>query len=258
VFTGVAPVGATCRSYDWVIIGGMLRINEIEILDKHGVPDDLVQRAYRDLARIHRCLGDTRFIIRAICRDALPVRRVLDVGCGTGAVVNHVRRRLGVEAIGVDLHLHRSIAAPVPIFQADAVRDPLPFADVAFCMHLCHHLCEDDLVRIIGNVGRYCRRFILLDLVRHPLPLALFRLFVSPFVCPIVTEDGQRSIRRSYTPAELRGITTLALAGTAASFRHSVAPLYARQVIDISYADSRSAESTAMRRSGYESASRAS
>jgi len=215
----------------------MVRIDEVEILDKDGIPDDLVQRAYRDLARIHRCLGDTRFMIRAICRDTLPVRRVLDVGCGTGAVVDHVRRRLGVEAIGVDLNPHRSIPAPVPILQADAVRDPLPFADVAFCMHLGHHLCESDLVRLIGIVGRYCRRFLMLDLVRHPLPLALFRLFVTPFVCPIVTEDGQRSIRRSYTPAELRGIAASALTGTAASFRHSVAPLYARQVIDISYAD---------------------
>ena len=217
----------------------MVRIDQIETLDKDGLSDDLVQRAYRDLARIHRCLGDTRFIIRAICRDALPVRRVLDVGCGTGAVVDYVRRMLGVEAIGVDVNPHRSIAAPVPIFQADAVCDPLPFADVAFCMHVGHHLCEDDLQRLIANVGRYCRRFILLDLVRHPLPLALFRLFVAPFVCPIVTEDGQRSIRRSYTPAEFRGIATSALAGTAASFRHSVAPLYARQVIDISYANSR-------------------
>jgi hypothetical protein len=86
-------------------------------------------------------------------------------------------------------------------------------------------------------VGRFCRRFIVLDLVRHPLPLALFRLFIAPFVCPIDAEDGQRSIRRSFTPVELDSITTCALAGTGSTFQLSVAPFHARQVIDISYAN---------------------
>src|SRR5207247_859074 len=121
--------------------------------------------------------------------------------------------------------------------EADALHDPLPSADVAFSMHLGHHLNEPDLVSLIRNVGRFCRRFILLDLVRHSLPLVMFRLFIAPFVCRIDAEDGQRSIRRSYTPIELRRITKSALAGSASGFRLSVAPFYIRQVIDISYAN---------------------
>ena len=104
----------------------MVRIDELETLDKHGLSDDLVQRAYRDLARIHRCLGDTRFIVRAICRDVLPVRRVLDVGCGTGAVVDYVRRMLGVEAIGVDVNPHRSIAGGSSSSTWSGIRSRLP------------------------------------------------------------------------------------------------------------------------------------
>jgi SAM-dependent methyltransferase len=215
----------------------MIRKNETEILDRNGVPDELVARAYRDLARIHRWLGDTNAIVRAISQDPLPVRRILDVGCATGLVLHEVQRRLGVDVIGVDINPHPCIAAPVPILQADARCDPLPVADVAFSMHLGHHLRERDLARLIRNVGRFCRRFILLDLVRHPLPLALFRLFVAPLVCPIDAADGQRSIRRSFTSVELRGITASALAGTGGSFRLSVAPLHTRQVIDISYAN---------------------
>jgi 2-polyprenyl-3-methyl-5-hydroxy-6-metoxy-1,4-benzoquinol methylase len=212
------------------------RENETEILDADGVPDELVERAYRDLARIHCWLGDTQFVIRAIRRDPMPVRRILDVGCATGLVLENIRRKLGVEAFGVDLKPQRRIRAATQIFQADAVRDSLPSADVAFCMHLGHHLSEDDLVSLIRNVGKFCRRFIIVDLVRHPLPLALFRLFVAPFVCRIVVVDGQKSIRRSYTPAELRRIAGSALAGAGGTFRQSVAPLYARQVIDIFYA----------------------
>lgn len=211
------------------------RENQIEILEQEGVPEELVRRAYRDIARIHNWLGDTAYIVRAIAHDPLPVHRVLDVGCGTGLVLATVERKLRVNVIGAELHPYPSISAPVPIVQADALLDRLPSADVAFCMHLGHHLAECDLIRLIRNVGRYCRRFILLDLVRHPLPLALFRLFVAPFVCPIDAEDGQRSIRRSYTAEELRRITTSALEGTRSSFRVSVAPCYARQIVDISY-----------------------
>ena len=182
-------------------------------------------------------MGDTNFIVRAIRRDPLPVRRVLDVGCATGLVRKRWDTSSDVDVVGVDINPHPNIAAPVPILQADARRDPLPRADVAFSMHLGHHLRERDLVDLIRNVGRFCRRFILLDLVRHPLPLALFRLFVAPLICAIDAEDGQRSIRRSFTPVELRELTSSALAGTAGTFRLSVAPLHARQVMDICYAN---------------------
>jgi SAM-dependent methyltransferase len=213
----------------------MTREIETEILEKNGVPDALVERAYRDLARIHHWMGDTRCIVRAIRQDPLPVRRILDVGCATGLVVHEVGRRLGVEVVGADINPHAAIAAAVPIVRTDASRDPLPCADVAFSMHLGHHLSEGDLAALIRNVGRFCRRFILLDLVRHPLPLALFRLFMAPVVCPIDAADGQRSIRRAYTPVELTKITASALAGTSGRFRLSVAPFYVRQVLDISY-----------------------
>jgi SAM-dependent methyltransferase len=213
----------------------VLRADETEILDQAEVPAALAMRAYRDLARIHRLLGDTGWVIRAIRRDPLPVRRVLDVGCATGSVLEHVSRKLNVDAVGVDLSPRLEIASSVPILRADAVRDPLPRADVAFSMHLGHHLQESELIDLIRNVGKYCRRFVLLDLVRHPLPLGLFRVFVAPFLCRIAALDGQTSVRRSYTPAELNRIVATALDGSGGRFRHAVAPFYTRQVIDISY-----------------------
>ena len=211
----------------------MLRQQRPEILDAADVPDHLARRAYRDLARIHWWLGDTASILREIRRDRLPVRRILDVGCGTGAVLKYIRGKLDVEVLGVDLNPR---PASVSILKADAVRDRLPCVDVAYSMHLGHHLSEPDLIALIRNVGRFSRRFLILDLVRHPLPLALFRLFVAPLVCRIVVVDGETSIRRSYTPVELHRLTSEALRGSAGTFRQSVAPVYARQLIDISYA----------------------
>src|SRR5215471_1213318 len=208
----------------------------IEVLDSPGLPDPVIARAYRDMARIHRWLGDTDYVIRAIRRDPLPVGRIMDIGCATGLVLKDVQRRLGVKGIGVEINPHPSIAAPVTIVKADARRDPLPKADIAYCMCLGHHLCETGLADLVRNVGRSCRRFVILDLVRHPVPLGLFRIALAPFVSRINAEDGWRSIRRSYTPDELGRIVKHALAGTAGVFRHTVAPFYARQVIDISYA----------------------
>ncbi|HTS27757.1 MAG TPA: methyltransferase domain-containing protein [Bryobacteraceae bacterium] len=213
----------------------MKRAEEKEILDGAGVSDALAHQAYGQLTRIHRYLGDTACIVKAIRRDPLPVRRVLDVGCATGGVLGEIRQKLGVEAVGVDVVPRGTGDARFPIIRADAVRDPLPKADLAFSMYLGHHLSEQDVIRLIRNVGRFARRFLLLDLVRHPLPLALFRTFVAPFVSPVVVADGAVSIRRSYTRSEMGKLTAEALAGSGGRFRHSVAPLYMRQVIDISY-----------------------
>ena len=213
----------------------MLRIDETENLDDPYLPDHIVERAYRDMAAIHHWLGDVRFMINAIRGDSMPVHRILDVGCGTGLVLQRIGRALDVDVVGADIQPRPRVCAPVPIVRVDARSEPLPSADVAFCMYLCHHLVPEDLVRMIRNVGRYCRRFILLDLVRHPVPLSLFRAFVAPLICDIDAQDGKRSIRRSYTHVELTGIAAAALAGSDARFRPSVTPFWLRQVVDISY-----------------------
>ncbi len=213
----------------------MRRSREPEILDRGGIPEDQVALAYREVTRLHRLLGDTHAIVRAIRRDPLPVRRVLDIGCAHGGVSRDVQRALGVEVIGVDLSPPQRGKEPPRLIAANAACDALPEADVAFSMHTGHHLEEAELVALIRNVGRSCRRFLLMDLVRHPLPLALFSLFVAPFVSPITAADGRLSIRRACSSEELREIVSRAVITSGASFRHSVAPFWIRQLVDIRY-----------------------
>lgn len=100
---------------------------------------------------------------------------------------------------------------------------------------MVHHLSEAEVVSLILNVSRSCRRFIILDLVRHQLPLWLFRIFVAPFLCRLNVADGITSIRRAYTPSELRALVDTAVEGTGGRISQTVAPLYIRQVIDISW-----------------------
>jgi hypothetical protein len=94
------------------------------------------------------------------------------------------------------------------------------------------------LERLIRNVSRSCRRFILLDLVRHPVPLVLFRVFVAPLLSRINALDGQTSIRRAFTAMELRGVVERALTTNGRPVKkvaHIVGVLWIRQVVDISW-----------------------
>ena len=206
-----------------------------EIIDTPDLPAEVMRDVHRDLTRAHRWLGNTSAIISALKRNPLPVRRVLDIGCGDGALLLEIRRKLHADVVGVDLRPPSLKLTAVPIVQANAVSEALPNCDAAVAVCVAHHLTDPDCMEMIRNVGRYCRRFIILDLVRHRLPLTLFRLAVGPLVHPVNAHDGCRSIRRSYTPRELGAIVTKALDGTRARFRHSVAPLYMRQMIDITY-----------------------
>jgi SAM-dependent methyltransferase len=225
VFWTSCPTGgpAACDNEE------VIRSSEPELLDVAGLPEAVVDRAYRDLTRLHRALGNIGRVARAIRRDPLPVQRVLDIGCGYGGFAADIRDRLGVEVVGVDLK--PPPRAPIPIVTADAVRDPLPSADIAYAVCLVHHLTDAELSALIHNVGRSCRRFVIVDLVRHWLPMALFRTFVTPFFSPVAVADGIQSIRRAYTPPELKEI----VAATGERFRHSVAPFYVRQSIEINY-----------------------
>jgi SAM-dependent methyltransferase len=210
---------------------GMPRQDVMELLDDPSLPAHVVADAYRDLARAHRWLGDTGVILRRL-RIGPPARSVLDIGCGHGALLASVRDALGVEVVGFDLRPPPA-NAPVPIRTGDAAVDPLPRADVALAVCLLHHLTPAQVVSLIRNVSRSCKRLIVLDPVRHRLPLLLFRLLVAPFLHRINAADGATSIRRAYTPGELRAFVDEAVRGTNARVVHKVATLRTRQIVDI-------------------------
>jgi 2-polyprenyl-3-methyl-5-hydroxy-6-metoxy-1,4-benzoquinol methylase len=212
----------------------MKRAQVTELLEDPSLPEEVVANAYRDLARTQRFLGNTAAVFRLLKKDPVPIRRVLDIGCGQGALLEEIRLKLAVEVIGFDLR--PTPCPPVPILTGNAAVDPLPAADVAISVCLLHHLDEADVIELIRNVSKSCRRLILLDLVRHWIPLALFRVFLAPFLHRINAPDGITSIRRAFTPRELRSMAEEAIKGTNARIGHTVAPFYIRQIIDIEFA----------------------
>lgn len=210
----------------------MQRSLEPELMDFLDASSEVLEKFHRDLARVHRLLGSFPTIERFLRANPRPVRRVLDIGCGGGALLTYLRDRMGVEVIGVDPNPGHS--ANVPVIQLDAVRDELPDADVAVSSLVAHHLTPEENVQLIRKVGRSCPRFVILDLIRHPLPLVLFTIFICPLIGREAAVDGRQSIRRAFTPREFGALVREAL-GPGASFSIDVPRFLSRQVIDIRY-----------------------
>lgn len=213
----------------------MRRCESLEILDGNDVSSEELMKSYKQLEKLQTWLGNTRAMLRLLRRSSEKINTVLDIGCGHGGLLMEIRKKLNVDVIGFDLRPAPHQSA-VPIVTGNAVTDPLPDADVAVSMMMAHHLSEVELDRLIQNVTRSCKRFILMDLVRHPVPLTLFRTFLAPGLRRINALDGETSIRRAFTADEMLRIVERALAAgnrPVKSVRHSVGPLWTRQIVDI-------------------------
>jgi SAM-dependent methyltransferase len=204
-----------------------------EIMDQPHASAEVTRKFHRDLALVHRLMGNWDQILDRLKTDP-ELRSVVDIGCGDGEMLKRVRDRLKIgNVIGVDIKPPDCVIPGITVTTADATRDLLPLADTAVCVMMLHHLTDHQVAALIRNVGRSAKRFICLDLVRHPLPLVFFTVFICPLLSRVSAVDGRQSIRRSFTGEELHTVVDHAIAGSGATFEHWISPIYARQMIDI-------------------------
>src|SRR5215471_10484115 len=107
-------------------------------MDSPDVAGPVLEEFHRDLTRIHTFLGTFPTIERFLRQDEVLCRRVLDVGCGGGDLLRYLRRRMGIEPIGVDMK--PAAADDIRMIQADATIERLPEADAAVSSLVAHHL----------------------------------------------------------------------------------------------------------------------
>jgi len=195
----------------------MRRIDSEEILDSDQCPAPETETSLRDLCRINRWFGGvstTRNLFERVSSATGQKHfSVLEVAAGLGEVPRQAAAQLAGKGIALDItdldrmasHLrpgHRAVVA-------DAVA--LPFRnnrfDLVSCSLFAHHLTPSELSRFVEEALRVSRRAVLInDLIRHPLHLALVYAGFPLMRSYVSRVDGVASVRRAYTPAEVRGI----------------------------------------------------
>ncbi len=76
-----------------------------------------------------------RLDLRLIAEMVAPGSRVLDIGCGDGALIEHLTRQKGADARGIEIDMAeatKAVAAGLPVIHGDADQDLVHYPDGAF------------------------------------------------------------------------------------------------------------------------------
>ena len=214
-------------------MSGLARAAGAERMDEPGQDRAELARSLADLRGVNRWLGGTRVVLRHLSalvdRHPRPRWRVLDVATGSGDIPLKVAawaRRKGVEMeiVATDNHpttlelarAHTAAEARVSVEWADALR--LPYPDGAFDVSLCstalHHFDDEgDAARVLRELERVSRvGWVVNDLARSRPALLGARLLAATVWRrhPVTRHDGPLSVRRAFTPPELRALAAKA------------------------------------------------
>ena len=202
-----------------------------EILDDPGIDPVLAERSLRDVARSNALFGGTRAVLVEFARalDTIAGSRatLLDVGSGLGDIPCRARQTAqahGVTLAAVGLELTAELARATRDAVGTAVCGDalaLPFADksidVVTCSQVLHHFPDDTAATLLCEMSRVARhRIIVADLRRSWLAIAgLWTVSFPLGFHPVSRHDGVVSIRRGFTPDELRALVQRATGRTA-------------------------------------------
>lgn len=194
-----------------------------ERMDDPGCDREKLERTYAQFRVINAVVAGWRATYRRHLRPVLRRDRpttALDIGCGGGDVSRSLLR--WARRDGFDLRI--TGIDPDPRAHAWARRQPptpgLTFrralsselaqrgerVDVVVSNHLLHHLDGSQFEELLADSEQLATaRVIHSDISRSAVAYALFSVGTWPlFPGSFIREDGLVSIRRSYTPGELR------------------------------------------------------
>ncbi|WP_203581465.1 methyltransferase domain-containing protein [Microbacterium hibisci] len=204
-----------------------------ELMDDPACDPDRLAATLRRFGTVNRVVSGWGAVYRTRLRPHLAAlgrpADVLDLGSGGGDLVARLAaaaRRDGLEVTwtGVDpdprAHEVALSRPPIPrttFRRADAatLADEGRTYDAVLSNHVLHHL-GDDLAAFADESLALSRGIVLhSDIARSRLAYGLYAVAITPFAAgTFLRTDGLRSIRRSYTRAELAAALDAAAPGT--------------------------------------------
>jgi ubiquinone/menaquinone biosynthesis C-methylase UbiE len=193
----------------------MKRVVVAELLDTDAGTPREVEGSLKDLRMFNSWFGGVHTmasLLRRVARQrGLKDISWVDVAGGEGYVATRTQKSLARSGItSRPVILDRApthLSARHPEVCGDALA--LPFRDDSFdavgCSLFLHHLEPDEIVRFAREGLRVARHaFLIHDLQRHPLHLALGYLGMPLYRSRITRHDALASVRRAYTVEEVR------------------------------------------------------
>lgn len=194
-----------------------------EMMDDPDCDPDRLRATLERFTVVNRLVAAWGTVYRTRVRPALaaasgPVRLV-DIGCGGGDVLRGLVARaradgFDVTAVGIDPDA-RSLAVAQAARPERGIEYRLTDStrlvetgerfDVAFSSHVLHHLTPAELRTVLDDSARLATRLALhSDIARSRLAYAAYAVGITPLAPgTFLRTDGLRSIRRSWTHAEL-------------------------------------------------------
>lgn len=176
----------------------------------------LVNRAVAHWSEVYRRY--LKPMLREHAKPAAPLR-MLDIGAGSGDVLRHLMRLAArdgyaIEAVGIDPdpraisvanQLRLLARLKFRVAHASDLLDEGERFDAVISNHLVHHLSEEHFDALLSDSATLSTCLTLhSDIARSRLAYAAYGVASVPLAPgTFVRVDGLRSIRRSYTPAEL-------------------------------------------------------
>ena len=197
----------------------------LELLDRP-LPPAALAASLADIERLNAWFGGHRLTVSAVADALAAVPRdrravVVDVGGGRGDLALHLvawarRESRALRVVVVDrdpatIALARQHCAGVPeivVVHGDATMLPLREhgADVAVSVLTLHHMDPDSATRALAEMDAVAQHAVIVnDLLRTRVSWALVWLATRLFARhPVSRHDGPLSVRRAYSPDELR------------------------------------------------------
>jgi len=207
----------------------LLRHRDREVREYMDAPDcdrERLSATYRQFAAVNRCFAGWRRTYRQRLRPVLasdPDRRWrgLDIGCGGADLAIMLARWAAADGFDLQVtgiepderaldYVAREVALPPAVSVRRASVEALAAAgeryDLVWNNHVLHHLPDSELQAMLVSSAQLQPRLVVFsDLRRRLSAYVAFSLLMPLFFRgSFIVVDGRISLRRSYTPAELR------------------------------------------------------